>query len=106
MNVLRKHRGAIGYSIDDIKELSPSICLHRIFLDEGYQPFRQPRRRLNPNMQAVVKKEVVKLLDVEIICLISASEWMSPIQIVFKNGGMTVIKNERGELSFTRTVTE
>jgi len=25
LNVLRKHRGAIGYSIDDIKGLSPSI---------------------------------------------------------------------------------
>jgi len=34
LDVLRKHRGVIGYSIDDIKGLSPSLCMNRIFLDE------------------------------------------------------------------------
>jgi len=32
LDVLRKHRGAIGYSIDDIRGLNPSFCMHRIFL--------------------------------------------------------------------------
>jgi len=50
LDVLRKHRGAIGYSIDDIKGLSPSLHLHSIFLDESHRPSRQPQRRLNSNM--------------------------------------------------------
>ena len=50
LDVLGKHRGAIGYIIDDIKGLSPSLCMHRIFLDEGHRPSRQPQRRLNLNM--------------------------------------------------------
>ena len=42
LDVLRTYKDAIGYSIDDIKGLSPSFCIHRIFLDEGHRPFRQP----------------------------------------------------------------
>jgi len=44
-------------------------------------------------MQGVVKKEVVKLLEVGIIYPISDSKWVSPVQVVHKKGGMTVIKN-------------
>ena len=59
LSVLRKHKGAIGYSIDDIKGISPSFCLHHI-LDDEHRPSRQPQRRLNPNMPEIVKNEVVK----------------------------------------------
>ena len=74
LDVLRKHRGAIGYSIDDIRGLSPSFCMHRIFLYDSHRPSRQPQRRLNLNMQEVVKKEIIKLLDAWIIYPISDSE--------------------------------
>jgi len=56
-------------------------------------------------MQEVVKKEVIKLLDAGIIYAILDSEWVSPVQVVPKKGGMTVIKNECDELISTRTVT-
>jgi len=56
-------------------------------------------------MQKVVKKEVVKPLEDRVIYSISDSEWVSPVQVVPKKGGVTVIKNERNELISTRTVT-
>ena len=56
-------------------------------------------------MQEVVKKEVVKLLDAGIIYPISDSEWVSPVQVLPKKGGVTIIKNEHENLIFTRTVT-
>jgi hypothetical protein len=49
-------------------------------------------------MREVVKKEVLKLLNVEIIYLVPHSEWVSPVQVVPKKGGMKVVKNERNEL--------
>ena len=61
--------------------------MHRIFLDEGHRPSRQPQRCLNPNMQEVVKKEILKLLDAGIIYLILDSEWVSPVQVVPKKVG-------------------
>jgi len=94
LDVLQKHKGAIGYSVDDIKGLSPLLCMHRIFLDEGHRPSRQPQRRLNPNMQEAVKKEVIKLPNAGIIYPISNGDWVSPVQVVPQKVGMTVVKNE------------
>jgi hypothetical protein len=42
-----------------------------------------------------VVKEVLKLLKVGVIYPISDSEWVSPVQVVMKKGGMTVIRNEK-----------
>ncbi|XP_057250066.1 uncharacterized protein LOC130591153 [Beta vulgaris subsp. vulgaris] len=103
--VLKNHKKAIGYSIDDLKGISPDFCMHRIHLEDDHKPCIQPQRRLNPNMQEVVKKEVMKLLDAGIIYPIADSKWVSPVQVVPKKGGMTVVKNEKNELIPTRTVT-
>ncbi|GJV28982.1 reverse transcriptase domain-containing protein [Tanacetum coccineum] len=65
----------------------------------------QKQRRLNPNMQEVVKKEIMKLLDTDIIYPISDSLWVSPINCVPKIGGIAVFINENDELVLTRTFT-
>jgi hypothetical protein len=56
-------------------------------------------------MREVVKKDVLKLLKAGFIYLVSNSEWVSPIQVVPKKGGMTVIRNEKNELIPKRAVT-
>ncbi|RVW68547.1 hypothetical protein CK203_063695 [Vitis vinifera] len=105
LRVLREHKKAIGWTIDDIKGISPSICMHKVLFEEIYKPTVQPQRRLNPSMQEVVKKEVVKLLDAGIIYPISDSTWVSSIQVVPKKGGITVVKNDNNELILTRMIT-
>ncbi|XP_027150139.1 uncharacterized protein LOC113750348 [Coffea eugenioides] len=75
IRVLREHKEAIGWTIADIKGISPAICMHRIRLEEDVKPVRQAQRRLNPLMMEVVKKEILKLLDVGIIFAISDSPW-------------------------------
>ncbi|KAK0604452.1 hypothetical protein LWI29_015827 [Acer saccharum] len=49
-------------------------------------------------MKEVVKKEVLKLLQVGIIYPISDSKWVSPIHVVPKKSGITVVHNEQNEL--------
>ena len=73
VQVLKEHKMAIGWTIADIKGISPSTCMHRILLEEGSKPSRQPQRRLNPLMVDVVKKEILKLLEVGVIHPISDS---------------------------------
>jgi hypothetical protein len=46
-------------------------------------------------MREEVRKELLKLLKAGIIYPISDSEWVSPVQVVSKKGGMTVIRNEK-----------
>ncbi|GJW13129.1 reverse transcriptase domain-containing protein, partial [Tanacetum coccineum] len=69
-----------------------------IQLLDDKKPVVQKQRRLNPNMQEVVKKEIVKLLDTGIIYPIADSPWVSPIHCVPKKGGITVVTNENDEL--------
>ncbi|CAL8988252.1 unnamed protein product [Prunus brigantina] len=71
IRVLKEFKSTIGWSIADIKGISPTMCMHRILLEEGAKPTREPQRRLNPNMKEVVRAEVLKLLDVGVIYPIS-----------------------------------
>ena len=98
LTILEKHLSAFGYSLEDLKGISPALCTHRIPIDPAYPPSREPQRRLNNAMREVVKKEVLKLLHAGIIYPMPYSEWVSPIQVVPKIGGMIVLKNEKDEL--------
>ena len=63
LTILEKHRSAFGYSLEDLKGISPALCTHRIPIDPAYTPSRVPQCRLNNAMRYVVKKEVLKLLQ-------------------------------------------
>ena len=105
MEILKKHTTAIGWHISDLKGISPSYCMHKINMEVDYKPVRQPQRRLNPVMKEEVRKEVLKLLEAGLIYPILDSAWVSPMQVVPKKGGMTVVRNEKNDLIPTRTVT-
>jgi hypothetical protein len=98
LGVLREHKEAIGWTIEDIKGISPSLVMHKIHLEENSKPSREPHRRLNPAMQEVVRAEVIKLLDAGIIYPISDSKWVSSIHVVPKRAGLTLVKNQDNEL--------
>ncbi|CAN6678827.1 unnamed protein product [Malus baccata var. baccata] len=105
IRVLKEHKTTIGWTLADIKGISPTTCMHRIFLEEGAKPTREAQRRLNPPMMEVVKKEIIKLLDCGVIYPISDSRWVSPVQVVLKKSGVTVVKNAEDELVLTRIQT-
>ncbi|GJV54965.1 reverse transcriptase domain-containing protein [Tanacetum coccineum] len=105
VSILKKHKEAFAWKTTDSPGISPSFCKHKIQLLDDKKPIVQKQRRLNPNMQEVVKKEIVKLLDTGIIYPIADSPWVSPIHCVPKKGGITIVTNENDELVPTRTVT-
>ena len=70
-----------------MKGLSPTLCTHRIYINDGYLPLCQPQRRINPSLREIVKTKLQKLLDVGFIYPISDSKWVSPLLIVPKKGG-------------------
>ncbi|GJU30688.1 reverse transcriptase domain-containing protein [Tanacetum coccineum] len=89
-----------AWKTTNILGIFPSFCKLKIQLLDDKKPVVQKQRRLNPNMQ-----EVVKLLDTSIIYPITDSPWVSPIHCVPKKGGIIVVTNENDELVPTRTVT-
>ena len=105
LRILRKYKEAIALSIENLKGISPSICMHKILLNDDAKTSVEHQRRLNPVMKDVVRKKVLKWLNAGFIYAISDSPWVSPVHVVPKKGGFTVIRNERNELIPIRTVT-
>ncbi|KAK1692068.1 hypothetical protein QYE76_008765 [Lolium multiflorum] len=104
LEILKKHRGAIGYTLDDLKGISPSICQHAINMEDDAKPVVEHQRRLIPKMKEVVRNEVLRLLEAGIIYPIADSRWVSPVHCVPKKGGMTVVPNDNDELIPQRVV--
>lgn len=101
-SMVQKYKLAIGWTLADIKGMSPTICLHHIHLEEA-NPVHDQQRKLNLAMKEVVLKEVLKLLNQNIIYLIFYSKWISPVHVVPKKSGIEVIKNEKKEMVGTPT---
>ncbi|GJY27410.1 reverse transcriptase domain-containing protein [Tanacetum coccineum] len=80
------------------------LYITKILMEDDSKPAIQHQRRINPKIHEVIKKEVIKLLDVELICPIFDSPWVSPVHCVPKKGSITVIENEDNELIPTRLV--
>ena len=56
LQVLKKHKKGIGWTLDDIYDISPSMCMHRISLEDVAKGVRQPRNLL---ILDVVKDEIM-----------------------------------------------
>ena len=76
LEILKKYQEAIAWSIEDLKGISPSICMHKILLEENAKTSIEHKRMLNRVIKEVVKKEVLKWLNVGFIYAISVKTLM------------------------------
>ena len=60
---LRKYKEAIAWSIEDLKGISPSICMHKILLEDKAKNSIEHQRRLNPVMKEVVRKKGTEMVE-------------------------------------------
>ncbi|KAL4377420.1 hypothetical protein GQ457_02G021700 [Hibiscus cannabinus] len=97
--LLSQYKKAIGWTMVDLKGISPTICMHKIILEECHSNSVEPQRRLlNPTMKKVVMKEIIKWLDAGVIYPISDSSWVSHVQCVPKKEGITIVTNDENEI--------
>ncbi|RDX98348.1 hypothetical protein CR513_18740, partial [Mucuna pruriens] len=78
--------------------------LHREHEKKLLKVLQQNKKEIRKNLIIldVVKKEVTKLLAVEIIYPILDSNWVNLVQVVPKKSGMTVARNQYVEMVPTR----
>ncbi|RDX96291.1 hypothetical protein CR513_21077, partial [Mucuna pruriens] len=88
LNVLRMHKKEIWWTLANLPRINSSICMHKILLEE-----EAVAAKTESNHSGHVKKEVTKLIAIEIIYLILNSEWVSLVQVVLKKSKMTIVKN-------------
>jgi len=98
VKLLRDHKTIIGWTLADIKGISPLMCMHHIPLEDNAKPTRELPKRMNPPMIEVVKAEILKLLDALFIYPIKDSKWMALIHVVPKKTGIMMVKNKDDEL--------
>ncbi|XP_070045581.1 uncharacterized protein [Nicotiana tomentosiformis] len=70
VELLKKHRKAMGWSIADTQGISPAICIHKILLEENSKPMVQSQRKMNKYLEEV---------DAGVIFPISDSQWIGPV---------------------------
>ncbi|XP_062086210.1 uncharacterized protein LOC133792323 [Humulus lupulus] len=75
LRVLRAHKSAIGWTLADIKGISPTTVMHHILMEEDSKASIDTQRRLNPAIKEVVQKEILKWLDAGVIYPISHNSW-------------------------------
>ncbi|GKD67641.1 reverse transcriptase domain-containing protein [Tanacetum coccineum] len=66
-------------------------------MEDDFKPAVQHQRRVNPKINEVIKAEVIKLFDAGLIYPISDSPWVSPVHVIPKKGGMTVVTNDNND---------
>ena len=99
LKVLRKHQVAIGYTLDNLKGISPTLFQNKMNMEPDAKPVVDHQRRLNLKMKEVVRTEA------RIIYPIADSRWVSHVHCVPKKGGITVVPNDKNELIPQRIVT-
>nr|GEV71984.1 reverse transcriptase domain-containing protein [Tanacetum cinerariifolium] len=104
LKILKSHKWAIAWKIFDIKRIDPHFYTHKILMEDDFKPAVQHQRRVNPKIDELIKKEVIKLLDARLNYPIFDSPWVSPVHCLPKKGGMTIVENEDNELIPTRHV--
>ena len=67
LETLKKHQAAIGYTLDDLKGISPTLYQHNINMEPDAKPVVDHQHRLNPKMKEVVRTEILKLLEAGIV---------------------------------------
>ncbi|XP_058082476.1 uncharacterized protein LOC131230589 [Magnolia sinica] len=67
LKVLREYKAAIGWTIEDMKGVSPTLCMHRTDLEKNAETSHEMQRGLNPNIKKDGRAKVLRLLDAGII---------------------------------------
>ena len=58
VKLLSNHKTIIGWTLADIKGISPSMCMHNILLEDNAKPTREMQRGLNSPMMEEVKAKI------------------------------------------------
>ena len=85
--MIDKFSNTFVWSYDELKGIPREMVEHRIPLIPGAKPVRQKERRMNPQLQLLVRAELERLLQAGFIKPVEITDWVSPMVIVKKKNG-------------------
>jgi hypothetical protein len=85
--MIEEFNDVFDWSYKNLKGIFPDVVEHRIPLIPGARPIRQKERRMNPQLQLLVKAELERLLEAGFIRPVEITDWVSPMVLVRKKNG-------------------
>jgi hypothetical protein len=87
VRLLGEFQDVFAWYYEDLHGFDPTLIHHSIPIKEGIKIVRQKQRRINPALEATIRKELEKLLKDGIIFSVKYSEWVSNLVPVWKTSG-------------------
>lgn len=85
--LVKEYRDVFAWSYTELKGIPSNVVEHRIPLMPGAVAIRQKERRMNPQLQLMVKAELEKLIQAKFIQPVEITDWVSPMVLVKKKNG-------------------
>jgi hypothetical protein len=85
--LLKEFADVFSWTYEDLRTCDTSIIEHKIPFKEDAKPFKKKLRQINPMLMSIMEKEVMKLLDVQIIIPLIFLEWVANLVPVRKKNG-------------------
>jgi hypothetical protein len=85
IELLKEFKNSFAWDYSEIPGLDRSIVEHRLPINLGFRPYKQPPRKIyKDEVLADVKKEVERLIEANFIRPCRYAEWISNIVPVYK----------------------
>jgi len=82
MELFHEFKEVFSWSYEDLHGFDPNIIQHVIPIKEDEKPVRKKQRPINPTLEAIIRKEVEKLVNALTIFPVKYSELVSNLVIV------------------------
>jgi hypothetical protein len=82
MELFREFKDVFSWSYEDLHVFYRNVIQHAIPIKEEAKPFRKKQRPINPTLEAIIRKEVEKLVNALTIFPVKYSELVSNLVIV------------------------
>ena len=87
LHLFREFSYVFTWQYNDLKGFDPRLAQHTIELEPTAKPVRQKQRPINPKLEPLMQKEVLKLIERKIIFPIKHTSWVANLVPVRKKNG-------------------
>lgn len=84
VHLCQEFNDVFAWAYDDLKGFDPSLIQHAIDSNSDAKPIRKKKRPVNPKIEPMMRKELSKLIEANIIFPIKHSSWVANLVPVRK----------------------
>ncbi|GKV12331.1 hypothetical protein SLEP1_g23488 [Rubroshorea leprosula] len=87
ITILHEYKDCFAWDYSEMPGLDRNLVEHKLPIRPDFKPFKQPPKRMSPEVTLKVKEEIERLLKVGFIRTSRYVEWLSNVVLVVKKNG-------------------